>query len=200
MSESKFETVSALMDNDQQNIEELDRVSEDEQLAQRWENYHLIGDILRDDVPDTIVPDLSAQIAQAIAEEPTVLAPKKSKSRELFTAAKAKVVQLGKPFGQVAIAASAAGLMIFGVQQTNVAENDTVAPIPQVIKTMPFGGVADPVSLNYQTPDREAQKQAYIQQQRRFQALLADHNQQIKLSAVNKGAAKEEQKVEETAK
>lgn len=200
MSESKFETVSALMDNDQQNIEELDRVSEDEQLAQRWENYHLIGDILRDDAPEVIVPDLSAQIAKAIADEPTVLAPKTSKSRELLTAAKAKVVQLSKPFGQVAIAASAAGLMIFGVQQTNVAENDTVAPIPQVIKTMPFGGVADPVSLNYQTPDREAQKQAYIQQQRRFQALLADHNQQIKLSAVNKDAGQEDKKVEESAK
>ena len=47
----------------------------------------------------------------------------------------------------MAIAASAAaGLMIIGVQN-NVAENELVVP-SQVIQTMPFAGVADPVSYN----------------------------------------------------
>lgn len=196
MSESKFETVSGLVDNYKQDIEKLDSILKDEHLAQRWENYHLIGDVLRDEVPSEIQLDLSEQIAQAIAEEPTVLAPRRHK---IIEKAKAKVIQLGKPFGQVAIAASAAGLMIFGVQQTNVVENDIAIPNHQVVQTTPFGGVANPVSLNYQTPNPAAQKQAYIEQQRRFQALLADHQQQVKLSAVtNEKSTKE--KVEDLPK
>lgn len=197
MSENKFETVSGLVDNYQQDIEKLDSILNDELLAQRWENYHLIGDVLRDEVPSEIQLDLSEQIAQAIAEEPTVLAPKRHK---IIQKAKEKVIQLSKPFGQVAIAASAAGLMIFGVQQTSVVENDSIIPNHQVVQTVPFGGIADPVSLNYQTPDRAAQKQAYVEQQRRFQALLADHQQQVKLSAVAKEKAPKENKVEDTPK
>ena len=186
MSDNKFETVSGIIDSYQQDVEKLDSVLADSEAAKRWENYHLIGDVLRDETPKSVPFDLSAQIAAAIADEPTVLAPKR---RTFISAAKAKVVQFGKPFGQVAIAASAAGLMILGVQQTNVADNEVITPAQQVIQTTPFVGVADPVSLNYQTPDRAAQKQAYLEQQRRFQALLADHQQQVKLSAVTKGTA-----------
>ena len=189
MSENKFETVSGVVDSYQQDVEKLDSILNDPHLAERWENYHLIGDILREETPEAIQVDLSEQIAQAIADEPTVLAPKRNK---ILEATKAKVVQFAKPFGQVAIAASAAGLMILGVQQTNVAENEAIVPSQQVVQTVPFAGVADPVSLNYQTPNRAAQKQAYIEQQRRFQALLADHHQQVKLSAVTQGAAKQE--------
>jgi sigma-E factor negative regulatory protein RseA len=196
MSENKFETVSGLVDNYQQDIEELDSILKDEHLAQRWENYHLIGDVLRDEVPSAIQIDLSEQIAQAIDSEPTVLAPRR---RKVLEKVKAKVIQLGKPFGQVAIAASAAGLMIFGVQQTNVVENDVAIPNHQVVQTTPFGGVANPVSLNYQAPSPAAQKQAYIEQQRRFQALLADHQQQVKLSAATKETEKDK-KVEDLPK
>jgi len=202
MSESKFETVSGLVDSYQQDVEKLDSVLKEQTLAERWENYHLIGDVLRDDTPQSIQIDLSAQIAQAIEQEPTVLAPRRNKFIE---ATKAKVVQFARPFGQVAIAASAAGLMILGVQTSNVADNELSAPSQQIIQTKPFAGVADPVSLNYQTPNRAAQQQAYLEQQRRFQALLADHQQQIRLSAVAKEAKVEndeqtKMKVEKTPK
>lgn len=186
MSDNKFEAVSGMIDSYQSDVEKLDSVLADTEVAERWQNYHLIGDVLRDETPKSVTLDLSAQIAAAIEDEPTVLAPKRS---TFMRAAKAKVVQLGKPFGQVAIAASAAGLMILGVQQTNVADNEVITPVQQVIQTKPFAGVADPVSLNYQTPNRAAQKQAYLEQQRRFQALLADHQQQVKLSAVTGSVA-----------
>jgi sigma-E factor negative regulatory protein RseA len=179
MSESKFETVSMLVDDYQLTDVHLDRLSKDPQLSDTWQHYHLIGDVMRSEVPETIHLDLSARIAQAIAEEPTILAPVARKS---FTEqVKAKVVLFAKPVGQMAIAASAAGLMILGVQQTNVADNNVTMP-NQVIHTMPLGGIADPVSYNVEQPDRAAQQQAYMMQQRRFQALLADHKQQIKLN------------------
>ena len=93
---------------------------------------------------------------------------------------KAKVIQFFKPFGQIAIAASAAGLMILGVQQ-NVADNQTILP-NQVVQTVPFAGVADPVSFNYQSANSATKQQEYLIQQRRFQALLVDHQQQIKFN------------------
>lgn len=183
MIEKEFETVSLLVDEQEISSEHLDQVIEDQQLSDTWERYHLIGDIMRDDTTDSIALDLSNNIAAAIADEPTVLAPKASVT--FADKAKAKVIQFAKPFGQMAIAASAAGLMVLGVQ-TNVAENEVITPAQQVVQTIPLGGIADPVSFNYNTPDRASKKQAYIEQQRRFQALLADHQQQIKLSSMSK--------------
>ena len=197
MSESKFETVSSLVDNFQQNEAVLDDVLNDKQLSDTWDRYHLIGDVMRGETTESLELDLSAQISAAIAQEPTILAPNESRSTgERF---KAKIVQLVKPVGQVAIAASAAGLMILGVQQ-NVAENDTVVPSP-VIQTVPLGGIADPVSFNYQQNDRASQKQAYMEQQRRFQALLSDHHQQVKLhSNVKQAEEKSTQEASEQPK
>ncbi|MEW6981483.1 sigma-E factor negative regulatory protein [Colwelliaceae bacterium 6471] len=196
MSESKFETVSSLVDSYQQNDSVFDELIKDQQLSDTWDRYHLIGDIIRDEVPSTLTLDLSAEIANAIAEEPTILAPNQSST--FMPKFKAKVVQLIKPVGQMAIAASAAGLMILGVQQ-NVANNEAVTP-SQVVQTVPLGGIADPVSFNFKQTDRMSQKQAYIEQQRRFQALLSDHHQQIKLSAAVESDELPKDKAEELPK
>ncbi len=182
MSESQSEFVSSLVDNYQQSDKLLDEVITDSDLSDTWNNYHLIGDIIRDELPQELQLDLFEQIADAIAQEPTILAPKTSVS--VIGHVKAKIMPLMKPFGQVAIAASAAGLMILGVQ-TNIVNNETVIPT-QVVQTVPLAGFADPVSFNYQTENRLTKKQAYVEQQRRFQALLFDHQQQVKLSALMK--------------
>lgn len=181
MSESKFETVSSLVDNYQSNDEVFDELIKDNHMSETWQRYHLIGDTMRDEIPETLDLDLAASIANAIAEEPTILAPVVKPS--VAEVVKAKVIQFAKPFGQVAIAASAAGLMVIGVQQ-NVAQDETIVPNP-VVQTNPLGGFAQPVSLNYQTNDRAAQKQAIVEQQRRFQALLQDHKQQIKFVSLS---------------
>ena len=191
MSESKFETISSLVDNyrapEQESEQTIDDMLKDEHLSSTWQNYHLIGDIIRDEIPQTLQLDLSAQIASAIENEPTVLAPSKS-SNKLDGGIKAKVIQLFKPIGQLAIAASAAGLMIVGVQQ-NTADTYKIIMPTQVVQTKPLGGFANPVSFNYQQNTKSQQQAALeqrIEQQRRFQALLSDHQQQIKLSAVKK--------------
>jgi sigma-E factor negative regulatory protein RseA len=201
MIEKEFETVSLLVDEHDISSENLDQVIDDQQLSDTWERYHLIGDIMRDEVNNTISLDLSDNIAAVLADEPTVLAPTKSVTVTIIDKAKANVIKFAKPFGQMAIAASAAGLMVLGVQ-TNVAENDVITPAQQVVQTIPLGGIADPVSFNYNTPDRASKKQAYIEQQRRFQALLADHQQQVKLSSVSKVKESEEpqEKVEDLPK
>lgn len=181
MSESKFETVSSLVDNYSHEDESFDEIIKDSELSDTWGRYQLMGDIMRDDVPETLQLDLADKISAAIENEPTVLAPKNTAKKE--TGFKARVVSFVKPFGQLAIAASAAGLMVLGVQQNNVAQTDDAAPI-QNIQTSAFVGIAEPVSFNYQQPSQKSQKEAYIEQQRRLQALLVDHKQQIKLTAV----------------
>jgi len=181
MSESKFETVSSCVDNFQLNESTFDEIINDEHMSTTWDRYHLIGDVLRNDTPDVLQLDLSAEIAKAIADEPTVLAPKTNNVFALKL--KAKIIELAKPFGQIAIAASAAGLMVLGVQSNVAQNNETILP-SQIVQTIPLAGIAEPVSLNYQQPDRASQKQAFIEQQRRFRALLSDHQQQIKLGSL----------------
>lgn len=181
MSESKFETVSSFVDNYIQEDESFDEIIKDSELSDTWERYQLMGDIMRNDIPETLQFDLSDKIAAAIENEPTVLAPKNTAVKE--NTFKARIVNFVKPMGQLAIAASAAGLMVLGVQQNNVVQTDDVAPI-QNIQTSAFVGIAEPVSFNYQQPNQISKKQAYIEQQRRLQALLVDHKQQMKLTAV----------------
>jgi sigma-E factor negative regulatory protein RseA len=181
MSEGKFETVSSCVDNFQHNDKTFDDIINDEHLSTTWDRYHLIGDVLRNDTPDVLQLDLSAEIAKAIAAEPTVLAPKTT--NVFMLKLKNKVVEFAKPFGQLAIAASAAGLMVLGVQSNVAQNNETILP-SQIVKTIPMAGFAEPVSLNFQEPDRASQKQAFIEQQRRFHALLSDHQQQIKLGSL----------------
>ena len=181
MSESKFETVSSCVDNFQHNENAFDEILNDEHLSTTWDRYHLIGDVLRNDIPDILQLDLSSEIANAIADEPTILAPKANNVFVLKL--KAKVVEFAKPFGQLAIAASAAGLMVLGVQSNVAQNNETILP-SQIVQTIPMAGIAEPVSLNFQQPDIASQKQAFIEQQRRFHALLSDHKQQIKLGSL----------------
>jgi sigma-E factor negative regulatory protein RseA len=181
MSEDKFETVSSCVDDFQHDGNAFDDIINDEHLSTAWDRYHLIGDVLRNDTPDVLQLDLSAEIAQAIAAEPTILAPKNN--NVFLLKLKAKVVVFAKPFGQLAIAASAAGLMVLGVQSNVAQNNETILP-SQIVKTIPMAGIAEPVSLNFREPDRASQKQAFIDQQRRFHALFSDHQQQVKLSSL----------------
>lgn len=223
MSKLKSESISSLVDNyspssdDTINAHLVDNIIKDEELSRTWQNYHLIGDVLRDEVPESLDLDLSDTIAAAIAQEATILSPNSSTqlvnesesnavnalsneesispqtSNTIINATsrfKAKLTKLTKPLGQVAIAASAAVLMIVGVQ-TNVAEQ-SVTP-SQVVQTVPLAGYANPVSFNVQSPQVEQTYQSKQQaqeaiaaervaQQRRLQALLKDHNQQVKLN------------------
>jgi sigma-E factor negative regulatory protein RseA len=188
MSESKFEAISSLVDNyratEHESEQAINDLLKDEHLSTTWGNYHLIGDVIRDEIPPALQLDLSAQIADALQDEPTVLAPNSLENKAPNTF-KAKVVQLIKPLGQLAIAASAAGLMIIGVQQ-NTADNNEIITPNQIVQTKPLAGFANPVSFNYQQPvkpQKEAVLKQRIEQQRRFQALLSDHQQQVKLSA-----------------
>ncbi len=57
-------------------IQELLRhLKRDDHLKSCWENYHLIGDALRKNLPPYILPDLTDRISAAIQNEPTYFLP-----------------------------------------------------------------------------------------------------------------------------
>jgi len=125
MSENKFETMSAIADNELANIDDidaqLDAILADETLSDAWKQYHLTGDVLRNEAKQEQLIDVSDSIAAAIALEPTVLAPKAKQG--IGQKVKDNLVKFIKPGGQVAIAASAAALMVLGVQQKSLKTN-----------------------------------------------------------------------------
>ncbi|NMP17677.1 RseA family anti-sigma factor [Thalassotalea sp. Y01] len=190
MSDNKFETVSSLLDEQSVDTDTLDQLKHDDRLAQTYGRYQLYGDIMRNESADFIDNELADDIAMAIAAEPTVLAPKKSSSLQQW--AKAKVVQLAKPVGQMAIAASAAGLMVLGVQQANTSDDKPLTPT-QVWQPLPIGGVADPVSYNYPQPSIGQQRQQAADHHKKLQSLLNDHQLQIKIQ--NSETAEQQQTV-----
>jgi sigma-E factor negative regulatory protein RseA len=232
MSEIKSESISSLVDNYSPSSDDgvsthlIDNLLKDDDSFSAWQNYHLIGDVLRDEVPQSLQLDLSEKIVTAIAQEATILSPNLSSTKthdiivknemlvtenniddeqieysasdsrvvSLKTHIKAKLTSSLKPLGQVAIAASAALLMIGGVQN-NIVDNSLVVP-NQIIQTVPLSGYANPVSFNVQAPQfvPNYQRQQSLQQekkdkalehrlaqQRRLQALLKDHSHQVKL-------------------
>ncbi len=228
MSDIKSESISSLVDNYSPSTDDsvsehlVDNMLKDENLSSTWQNYHLIGDVLRDEVPQSLQLDLSATISAAIAQEATILSPNSSTQKSTqndealiesnvvdgltsqestvvnaSSRFKAAVSRLVKPLGQVAIAASAAGLMIVGVQ-SNVADNTLPITPSQVVQTTPLAGYANPVSFSVQGVEQNNHRRGKQQtqqvmnqkliedrvaQQRRLQALLKDHQQQVQLGS-----------------
>lgn len=72
-----MEKISQLMDGELEAREaqqQLARIKQDEELAQCWHVFHLIGDALRGE--HTLAHSFSEQVAARLTSEPTVLAPR----------------------------------------------------------------------------------------------------------------------------
>lgn len=154
-----------------------------------WHNYHMIGDAMRGELPQTIVLDLSANIAAAIELEPAIVAPRTtvpevgSPTQVSVDTGSSRVVPLFKQFGQYAIAATVAMFAIVGVQNYNQNVDDMASPSP-VLMTRPLVGSASPVSL--QTGPVQ-QNQGYTneqmnEQRRRINTYIQDHMLQQRLN------------------
>ncbi len=115
MSEQQYEKLSAIIDGeldvDDKLIHALDN---DEALRDRWQRYHLIRDSLTHQLPEQGMPDISARIAAALEDEPTVLAPVHRRISQTIM----------KQAAGLAVAASVATIAVMSVQTSQVAEND----------------------------------------------------------------------------
>jgi sigma-E factor negative regulatory protein RseA len=116
--------ISALVDDEltHESSSVIDSLLQDNESKEKWARYHLIGDSLRDHLPEHI-GDISTNVSQAIASEPTVLAPGKKKPSNLM-----------KPVMGFAIAASVAAVAIFNVQQAKQFP-ETGQPVPVIAQS-----------------------------------------------------------------
>ncbi|BBP05346.1 membrane protein [Sulfuriferula plumbiphila] len=105
-------TLSALADGEldhQETVRILETLSHGADWRARWQSYHIIGDCLRDIPP--LKSGLATRISLLLADEPTILAPRRS---------------LMARFGMPA-AASLAAVMLVAWGAVNLMQNDATS-------------------------------------------------------------------------
>ena len=118
------ETISALMDGELNEREMHDVVRclrENKEHQECWQNYHLIGDALRKNLPSEMDSQLLSRITQSIASEPSYsasLAEFPSKQTNSVSNKQFKA----KPIAGFALAASVAAVAYVGVGMLSMEE------------------------------------------------------------------------------
>ncbi len=112
MNESNKEQLSAFIDGELESDHVLDKLINEQEMKDTWSRYHLIGDALRDNLPESISNQVSIQVAKALRDEPTILAPAKKRFNI-------------KPIAGFAIAASVAMMAVFSIQSGNEINSPT---------------------------------------------------------------------------
>jgi sigma-E factor negative regulatory protein RseA len=186
------EKLSALMDGELVDKALISELTQNRENQETWRNYHLIGDVMRGDVPEK-----EWNIADSVA-----LALENEAPHSMFTEAKSQenIVSIEAPptpsqarkrlpawlshLGQVSIAASVCLAVVLGIQQTGTTQTDGAAPqaIP-VLETVPLAGVAEPVSWTRESAEKQASDNHVQEQRRRVNALLQDYELQLRLNS-----------------
>lgn len=198
MSSEKYEWLSQAADNHHVTPEQLSTLLQQTELQQRLQRYQLVGAVLRNESDSVLPADFSDSFASLLAEEPVYQLQSQTGLLQKIKVSlrHAANSEWFKPAAHGAIAASVALLAVFGVQQyQQPLEHELAMPSP-VLQTRPVAGFAIPVSLSQTSVDSrfEAQEQQAMQeQQRRLQALLQAHRQQVRLTDVQHNTAPVEQ-------
>ncbi|MGZ9897538.1 sigma-E factor negative regulatory protein [Shewanella gaetbuli] len=189
MVKSSQEWVSAAVDGEV-NEQELAQLCADADSHEQWQRYHMIGDTMRGELPESIDLDITANIAAALELEPTIIAPQAIAPQENdeqkqsnLDSKPSNVVSLFKQVGQYAIAASVALVAIVGVQSYNQ-EPDVESPLP-VFNTRPLVGSVSPVSLQtgpVVKQQHDFTEEQVLEQRRRINAYIQDHMLQQRLN------------------
>lgn len=177
------EQMSAFMDGETDSSEVLDAIKNDAELQGRWQRYHVIRSGLRKEA--TVAPqlDITSQVAAALENEPTIMAPKRSGWRKVFSGG---VAPFARQSGQLAVAASVAIAVILGVQQLNQPEQVS-SPAGSATPLIGTPGGLAPVSLEQSRPVTRSDMASMMEKKRKINALIADHEQQIRLKQAKQG-------------
>ena len=170
------EKLSAFMDGELDGNAIIDAIKQDEELQAKWQRYHVIRSAMRKEASVAPELDITARVAAALEDEPAIVAPKASRWRSIPMLS--NVVPFAKQSGQFAVAASVAVAVILGVQHIN--QPAPSEPFMTAPTAGPQGGLA-PVSLEQTRTLPRNDMNAVLEKKRKINALIADHEQQVKL-------------------
>lgn len=138
------EQLSALMDGELSDAEAqrlIKSMKNDPALHDAWDSYHLVGDALRKS--PQLGLDFSAKLSQRLAQEPTILAPRRAPTP----------APESRRFPALSIAASVAAVSLVGILALQIARiNQAVTPA-QVAAAPAVQQIAQAV------PSQKAEKQ-----------------------------------------
>jgi sigma-E factor negative regulatory protein RseA len=184
MTDKKLESISALLD-DELNQSEFDEslANEIEQFdsKSKFSRYSLIGDVMRNEqhvmVDDSFASSIQAAIADLDTKQPQASVTSITSHPSWVQRVKQTFSgSAGKAMGQFAIAASVALVAIVGVNNMEAVDGKSTTP---VISTSPLINGVAPVSV---ASDQQGNKPSANQMtQYRIDALIADHQQQLKV-------------------
>jgi sigma-E factor negative regulatory protein RseA len=136
--------ISALMDGELEQGktgDALEALNAEGDARDGWRRYHLIGDLMRDTHP--LPAGFAARVADRIAREPTVLAPKRTQIQRM-QAARMPLWALSAAASLAAV--SLVGWVAFGpVDEAQLARTN---PQPQVLAAQEGPQVAPPAAAN----------------------------------------------------
>jgi sigma-E factor negative regulatory protein RseA len=173
MNESNNEQLSAFIDGEHEDAHVLDNLIHNQNMKNTWSRYHLIGDCLRDNLPEEVSNHVSTRVTNALRDEPTVLAPKTTKQLNI------------KPLVGFAIAASVAMVAVFSIKSGNEQDSSfksaptiaaTTVAQPQIY-SFPGPQVLPAAIKRSDTPDSVANQ--------RLNNYLINHNEYRSSGGVN---------------
>ena len=143
------EEISALMDgevNEQEMQQSLRDMRNDPEQRDCWEQYHIIGDALRNNLPANLNRNFVNNISQAIAKE-DLPAPEVTPIKQKAGHAAKRSHRIANPFTGFAIAASVAMVAYVGVGMIAVDEQAAgprMASAPKIIEPAPQQYASNP--------------------------------------------------------
>ena len=114
MNDKLRESISALADDEQlpdDSSDAMSRLLSEPELQQEWAQHHLIGEAMRNTLPDTPVTDLAERVRTMVDAEPVSISNAKRRKTE-----QAGSQRLLRPLTGLALAASVATVVILGVR------------------------------------------------------------------------------------
>lgn len=175
------EKLSALIDDEVVDEALLDKLITNELQQATFSRYQLIGDVMRSEVSGPLLNcDISQKVMAEIKEQsfPEKITRLDTAVNNVQSQESRNILSFVKRFGQYAIAASVAGVVVVTSLVTSPSVVESSNGTLEVLNTVPFGGSVAPVSLQ---ATHKQSKQAIKEHNVRLEALLKDHQLQLQI-------------------
>ena len=180
------ELLSAYIDGEQVNHELTEKLCQDAELQESWEDFHTIRSIMRQESNVVLGADFTAKMESLIATE-EIQVPNAMTSQPLPQEVEnAPFMQKLKawfmPITQVAVAASVCLVAVLGVQSFNAKSTVQSAVDAPVLQTLPFNNGVQEVSYN--APSKDVMTAEQLEQKnKRIGAMLQSYELQRRVYA-----------------